>query len=114
MNCPECHNYNRGSGNKACLRCQQYKTIMLESCKRNTIKFEIIPDCILENIAENKETENVIDAIRQLPMELSTIMMQRFVLNYSIKEIAESLKISRQAVDKKIKSSIEIIREYLI
>ena len=73
-----------------------------------------MPDCILENIAEQKQTETVLDAIRQLPIEHSTILMQRFVLNYTIREIAETLNISRQAVDKKIKFALDIIKETLI
>ena len=73
-----------------------------------------MPDCILENIAEQKQTETVLDAIRQLPIEQSTIIIQRFILNYSIKEIAETLNISRQAVDKKIKFALDIIKETLI
>ena len=114
MNCTTCRSYNRGSGTKACLKCPEYKSILLQSNKRQTIKFDIVPDCILENIADNKQSENVLDAIRQLPIEQSTIIIQRFILNYSIKEIAETLNISRQAVDKKIKFALDIIKETLI
>ena len=114
MNCSTCRNYNRGSGTKSCLKCPEYKSILLQSNKRQTIKFDIVPDCILENIAEQKQTETVLDAIRQLPIEQSTIIIQRFILNYSIKEIAETLNISRQAVDKKIKFALDIIKETLI
>jgi hypothetical protein len=68
---------------------------------------------IYENIAGPQEDNQVIDVLRKLPLNQSVPMMMQIVLNCSVVEIADYLKISRQTVYKKNKCSLEILKTYL-
>jgi DNA-directed RNA polymerase specialized sigma24 family protein len=113
MQCTHCDNYNRGHGQPACLKCQKYKDILLQSVRRNTIAIDVVPDTILNNIPDPRSI-TILDAIRQLPLELSMPLLAYHILGANQREIANHYNISRRAVQGKIKKSIEIIKELTI
>jgi DNA-directed RNA polymerase specialized sigma24 family protein len=114
LNCTECQSYNRGFGSPACLKCGKYKDVCKQSGKRKTLPIETVPQAILEEIEDDRpQISSLIDAIRALPSDHAAIISMVFLGGLSVKETAQILKVSRQAVDKKIKFSIEIIRESL-
>ena len=66
MDCSNCVHYNRGRGQKNCLKCKKYKELQLKSVKRESIKTEHIPQAVLDNIADPR-TRTLMDIIAQLP-----------------------------------------------
>ena len=113
MNCPECSNYNRAKGTKACLTCPQYLDVIKTSGKRSSICIDVIPQIILEAVPDSKEM-NVQEAIRQLPLEYSVPLIMYYILNANQREIGNYLKVSQKQVSKKINYSIEIIKKMTI
>jgi DNA-directed RNA polymerase specialized sigma24 family protein len=113
MNCTDCDNYQRGKGRPACLKCAKYKDILIQSVKRQTIAIDVIPDTILNDIPDQRAV-TILDAIRQLPLELSTMLLMYHVLDANQREIAQHLQISQQQVSKKINFALDIIRKLTI
>lgn len=110
MNCIDCDNYNRSKGTKSCLKCPQYRDIIKQSGKRSTIIIDVIPDIILESIPD--ETGITLEqAIKRLPLELSTPLLQYHILGCPLREIAKYHKSSAPTVTRKINIAIEIIKK---
>jgi len=68
------------------------------------------PQDILENIAAMRHGNDLIDIMRKLPMEYSVPFMMQTILKCSVQEVADYHKITRQAVDKKNKKLLSILR----
>ena len=112
MNCQNCDSYNRGNGSPACLTCAKYKDICKQSGRRKTIQIDTVPQAILEEIADDHpQISGLVDAIRALPPDHAALISMIYLGGLTHQEAAEILKISRSAVTKKIKLSIEIIRQ---
>jgi DNA-binding NarL/FixJ family response regulator len=115
MDCSKCEVYKNtnGSGTKKCLRCKQYKGFQVQSTKRQTIKYEHIPQAILENVADTPQATEMITIIRKLPPTLSLIITAHCIAGLSILQIAEQLNLSERHVTRKKNLSLAIIREAL-
>lgn len=112
MNCEKCQNYASGRGKPACLKCPKYRDIINKSGKRKTIKIIPTPQNILESIEdETSGINNIMDAIKLLPPDLSAIISMIYFAGLTTRDIGAMLNISQSAVIKKNKIAIEIIRE---
>ncbi len=111
--CLKCQHYNNGAGQNSCLSCRQYKAIVIQSGQRKTIAFEILPKAILENLADTKKMTEVIDFLQHLPLDKSVPITLYFILNATCQEIGDYLHISKQAVDKKIMFSLNMLKEMM-
>lgn len=113
MNCVSCPHYHCGKGSKQCLKCDKYKHFQVKHTPRPQINIEILPDAILESIADNKTKIDIINAIRKLPLQYSAPLILKYILNISNEETAKYLKISLSNLHKKNKFSINKIRELI-
>ena len=111
MDCSSCNHYNRGYGQRSCLKCKKYIDIMKQSVHRETIPYDHIPQAIYENIAENPQTRQVISILRSLPIEESTAFLMAFFLSATQEEIAKYMHISQSSVSRKINFTVEMIKK---
>lgn len=111
--CHECTSWNNGQGTKQCKQCAKYKQFQLKSTKRNTIPIAIVPQAILESIAQecDDHVSRVIKAVRQLPPQLAAITAMLYFANLTHEQVASLLKISRISVTRKNFLSLEIIKK---
>jgi RNA polymerase sigma factor (sigma-70 family) len=85
-----------------------------QSGKRKTLPIDNVPQAILEEIADDHpQISGLMDAIQALPPDHAALISMVYLAGLTQSEAAKILKISRQAVARKIKFSIEIIRESL-
>jgi DNA-directed RNA polymerase specialized sigma24 family protein len=110
MKCTQCDQYNHARGSKPCLKCPQYRDIIKKSGKRSTILIDVIPDIILESIPDDN-TITLEQAIRQLPIEYSTPLLQYHILHATMREIGAYHGYSASNATRKINFGIEIIRK---
>jgi len=115
MDCTRCQSYKdtNGYGGPACLRCKQYKGWQIKSVKRQSIRYEIIPQAILEQIEDLTKEANMLEVLRKLPLELSVPVVMYWILGATQQEIADYHGISRQAVAKKNSQASELIKKTL-
>ena len=113
MDCGKCEEYHDGEGTKLCLKCRKYLFFILKSNKRNPVIFEHLTEEIWDNIAAESNGKEIIDFIRQLPLEQSTPLMMQYFLNLNVNDIAKYLKTTRQTVYKKNKCSLKILKTWL-
>ena len=111
MDCHDCPSYRRGSGAPACLKCDKYREILKKSVQRRTIKLDAIPQPLLEAIPDNPKIRSIIDAMQCLPIDRAVPLAMQYILGCTLQEIADYHGISPQAVDKKNKLSLVIIKE---
>jgi DNA-directed RNA polymerase specialized sigma24 family protein len=71
-----------------------------------------MPQAVLDNIADPR-TRSLMDIIQTLPVQYAVPLMCRATLNMSLQEIADILKVSKQAVDKKISYGLRLISKSL-
>lgn len=83
----------------------------METGEIGLLKFEHLSQEMLENIGTRHKGE-LMDALKQLPLDKSVPLMMQIVLGCSVKEIADYHNISVQAVYKKNKLIIEILNTY--
>ena len=111
MNCTACPSYNRGHGQRDCLKCAKYRDILKKSVKRQTIRIDVAPQAILEQIAdENPQVIGILDALQSLPPMLSAITAMVYVSGLTHQQIAEIMGVSRQTVSRKSKAALIRIR----
>lgn len=72
-----------------------------------------LPQWMYENIACTDQRKELIDIIRKLPLDKSVPIMMQIILNASVAEIAEYLNVSKQAVYKKNKLTLTILKPYI-
>jgi DNA-directed RNA polymerase specialized sigma24 family protein len=113
MDCSSCDHYNRGRGQKACLKCKKYKEIQLKSVKRESIRTEHLPQEIMDNIADPK-TRTLMATLTTLPTQYAVPILMRAVLNMSLQEIAAYHGVTRGAIQQKIFKGVELIKESLL
>lgn len=113
IDCHVCPEYKSGAGSTKCLKCAKYKRFQIKNNPRPQIAVDILPQAILESIADTSRGIEIIDAIRKLPLTESTPLMMQYILGASTQEIADYHIISRQRVDKKNKLSIKKIKMLL-
>lgn len=113
MQCSQCDQYNHSRGTKSCLKCPQYRDIIKKSGKRTTILIDIIPDIILEAIPD--ESGITLDqALRQLPVEYSTPLLQYHILGATLREIGAYHNYNASTAHRKINFAIEIIKKMTV
>jgi hypothetical protein len=110
MNCSNCSKYNRGRGTPQCLNCKQYLEFQRDSGKRQTIKYEAVPDIILENLADLR-TEDIFAILKTIRLDLSIPVMAYYLLGASQNEIASYAKTSQSVICRKISEGIEQIKQ---
>lgn len=111
--CPDCESYNHGFGSKRCLQCHKYVEILKNSTRRNQVPISVVPQNILEAIEDESsgQIKTILHAIRSLPPQLSLIIAGVYVCGLSYRQLASSLHLSHQSVDKKNKFAIDIIKK---
>lgn len=111
--CHECESWNNGLGTRHCKQCATYKKFQLSSTKRNDVPINVVPQAILESIAQETEDHvtKVIKAVRQLPPQLAAITSMLYFANLTQEQVASLLKISRISVTRKNFLSLEIIKK---
>jgi hypothetical protein len=72
-----------------------------------------LPQDMLENIAEQPKRREFIDALRQMPLEKSTPLLQQIILKATVQDVAKYHKITIQSVYKKNKYSLKILKALL-
>lgn len=84
--------------------------------KRNNVPISIIPQTVLESIAEecDDHVTKVIKAIRQLPPQHSAIISMIYFANLTHKQVASLLQIPPGSVFKKNKFSLEFIKKTVL
>lgn len=110
MNCARCDSYNRGLGTRACLICEKYKDIQKRSVRRKTIRWEVVPQVLLDAFPDEQQGSDVLDAVRNLPADLAIIVALRFYLDFRMGEIADKLKISRKTASERLKTALRVLR----
>ena len=113
MDCSACPSYNRGRGQKVCLSCKKYKTFQIKDARRQTIRFEIIPQAILEQVEDLTQKVNILEVLRKLPLELSAPVLMYWILGATQQEIADYHGISQQAVVRKNRKAIDVIKQMM-
>jgi RNA polymerase sigma factor (sigma-70 family) len=79
--------------------------------KRQTIRIDVAPQTILEQIAdENPQVIGILDALQSLPPMLSAITAMVYVSGLTHQQIGEILGVSRQVVSRKNKAALIKIR----
>lgn len=111
MDCKDCVSYRRGAGSPACLKCNKYGKIIVQSAKRQTIQIDVMPQTIIEALPDTKQMHSIMDILRAMPLDQSTPIIQYYLLGATLQEIADYHHITRQAVDKKNKLTLNIIKE---
>ena len=112
-NCMDCNHWHMGSGDKACLSCYKYTESYSPTGETEVIEFEVIPDTIIESIADDKENKTILDKINSLPIELSAIMLMKFYGKMKIGEMAKVIGRSDTAVDRRIKQGMKMLNQLL-
>jgi DNA-directed RNA polymerase specialized sigma24 family protein len=103
-----------GAGKLECRKCDKYKSFQVKSAPRPPIIFEPLSELIKESCAEQPQTITIITHIQHLPRELSVPLMMHYALNMTHQEIADYHgKKNKSYASRKIKSSVEIIKEML-
>ena len=113
MDCSTCEHYNRGRGQRACLKCKKYKDIHIKGGKRESIRTEHLPQEIMDNIPD-PNTRTLIQSLRHLPVQYSVPLLMVAVLNMSHQDIADYHGVSRQAIAQKISQGTKLIKEMLL
>jgi DNA-directed RNA polymerase specialized sigma24 family protein len=113
MDCSNCPKWNKGRGQKECLKCKKYIDIQRKSIKRESIKTEHIPTAILENIADPR-TRTLINIIQQLPIDYAVPLMMRAILRMSYREIADYHGSTISPMQRRISHAIKIIKKSLL
>jgi predicted DNA-binding protein YlxM (UPF0122 family) len=67
---------------------------------------------IIEEIADSDRPE-VLDVVKQLPLSKSVPLMMQYYLSATTQEIADYHKISKQAVDRKNKFTLNYIKKIM-
>ncbi|MDD2657207.1 MAG: antiterminator Q family protein [Candidatus Pacebacteria bacterium] len=113
MDCSLCQHYQCGRGQPACLNCKQYQKVKKLSIKRQTIKYEHIPDAILENIADTPQYSDIIDIIHKMTPQHTMILLSYYVGQLTHQQIADNLHCDRSKITKKIAEANEIITQIM-
>ena len=107
--CQQCQQEN-GPSDRRCLSCQHYRQWSIEHDLKETIAFDHVPQAIIEAVADMPAGLDIIDKIRRLPLHRSVPLIMQYVLNATDQEIGNYHKITRQAVARKNKLTIKILR----
>ena len=113
MNCHLCDQYNRGAGTKKCLKCPKYKDIQRLSIRRRTIKYEILPQTLLEQVAEIPKSNKIIDILRLMPADLAALIAMRYYAGLQIQEVAGLVRKSPGTVRYRLHTAIAWLKKYL-
>ena len=113
MDCSACQHYQRGRGQPACLKCKKYLELIKLSCKRQSIRYEHIPQAIIEQIADQSQMPTIIDVIRRMPLDYGIILIARYLLGATQAEIANLMGCSQQRLSKKETQAINIIKKII-
>ena len=107
--CQQCQQDN-GPSDRRCLSCQHYKQWSADHDLKETIAYDHVPQAIIEAVADMPAGLDLIDKIRRLPLHRSVPLIMQYVLNATDQEIGNYHKITRQAVARKNKLTIKILR----
>ncbi len=113
MNCHLCDQFARGAGTKYCLKCPKYKDIQRLSVRRQTIKYEILPQALLEQVAEIPQSNKIIDILRLMPADLAALIAMRYYAGLQIREVAGIVRLSPGAVKYRLHIAVEWLKKYL-
>jgi len=107
-----CNNCPTRNNQKQCLTCQHYRQ-WDKLNKLQPLPYEHVPQAILENISDMPNGEKIIEGLRAMPLNKSVPLLMQYVLHVAVSDIAKYHNISHQAVAKKNKLSVTILRNYM-
>jgi RNA polymerase sigma factor (sigma-70 family) len=108
--CRKCREWNKGRGTRACLRCQVYKNVQLQSVKRPPIRLDVYPDEILESFPDEIDHRDFLDFFRLLPPLYSVILSARYLVGLTIDETADLLHLSPRSVSRACQRAVGKLR----
>jgi len=95
------------------LRCRQYRQWQRSSTTRQTIRYETIPEAIIEAIEDLSLEVNILDILRRLPLDLAVPLLMQSVLNCTLQEIADYHHTSRSVEHRKKILAAKLLRNLL-
>jgi DNA-directed RNA polymerase specialized sigma24 family protein len=113
IDCHRCPSYNRGHGQRACLKCPKYKDIQKQSAKRQTITIDILPQALLEQIADVPRAEEILTYIRQMPIDIAAVLVLKYYGAMRREEIAGLLGLSIRQVSRKLEIACHTLKNIL-
>ena len=76
------------------------------------MRYEIVPQNILESYADPNNGINIADALRTLPPDQAVLIAAIYICGLTLTETANLLHISRSCATRKKKLSIAILKTY--
>ncbi len=106
--CRNCDNYQRGQGNKSCLRCRNYKLLDIVYDLRSTINIVPMVSTIIEAVPSPLKPDNaLLSIIWSLPAQHAAMIGMHYYAALSIREIATVMRISEPAARAKLYRATE-------
>ena len=68
-----------------------------------------LPQQILENIEDQENGKSILDLIRKLPLEYSTILMMKVILKSTSREVAQVMNVSTRTINKRQLKMVEMV-----
>jgi len=84
----------------------------MKSTPRSQIPMDIIPDILMEAVAEIKPDYDIMDAVKRLPKDLSAIVSMHFISGLSLRSVAEIMHSSEATIKRKKAEAIAHLRGY--
>jgi DNA-directed RNA polymerase specialized sigma24 family protein len=104
--CNDCKSYRNGKGSRKCISCESYQAWHSEHALISKIHIEIIPDSLLENIAEDKPNQ-ALEAMKRLPDDICAAVCLRYYGNLSLQSIAANQRTSVRTIQRRINIGIQ-------
>ena len=114
MDCHQCTSYRSGSGSKACLRCDKYTEILKKSIKRKTINYIVIPDEILSNIADDRQSYDMIAALRALSPRHAAAISLHYIAGLTQLQVASIMHLSRTQIRLDLEAATAHLKKILL
>jgi DNA-directed RNA polymerase specialized sigma24 family protein len=113
--CQTCDIYRttKGRGNKDCKSCPYYRVFRMRFSAKERLMIVDLSQQVIESIPDDQHAYAIMEGIRKLPREKSMPLMMQYFLGMTVREIAQELKISPQAVQKRNEGAIQIIRRVI-
>ena len=112
--CHKCPTYKAtaGRGSLKCLRCQVYRDFVKAHGLRQSVVVKSAPAAILENIEDlSAGMPDVIETLRQMPAELSMVLLGKYVIGLTHAEIGRCFGWSKTHQQRRIKRAELIFRQ---
>ena len=92
------------------MSCQVYKEIQMQSVKRRSVRYDCVPDIILDQFQGPEEDSDLLSAIQELPRHAGAVLVLRVYQGLSNQDAADILGISSSTVSRRYAEAIKILR----